>query len=129
MMNIKALFVVHSIIALVFGVAFVLVPAQVASIYGATVTSGGIFIGRMFGSSLLTFAAILWLARDSQDSAARRALVLGFFITFIIGAIVAAQGVLTGVVNALGWGTVALYAVLALCYGYLYMRQTGPAEA
>lgn len=128
-MNIKALFVVHSIIALVFGVSFVLVPNQVVSFYGATLTVAGVFAGRLFGSSLLTFAAVLWLARDSQDSAARRAIILGFFITLIIGAIVAAQGVLTGVVNALGWSTVAIYAVLALCYGYLYMRQTGPAEA
>jgi hypothetical protein len=129
MMNVKSLFVVHSIIALVFGLVFVLVPTQVAAIYGVTVTAGGAFIGRLFGSSLLTFAVVLWLARNSQDSAARRALVLGFFITFIIATIVAAQGVLADVVNALGWSTVALYAVLTLCYGYLAMRQTGPAEA
>jgi len=128
-MNIKALFVVHSIIALVFGVSFVLVPNQVVAIYGATLTAAGVFVGRLFGSCLLTFAAVLWLARDSQDSTARRALVLGFFITFIIGAIVAAQGVLTEVVNALGWSTVVLYGVLALCYGYFYLHQTGPAES
>lgn len=75
-------------------------------------------MNRFFGSALLTYAAVLWLARESGDSPARRAIVLGFFLTMIVGAVVALHTQLTTTTNALGWTTVALYALLALCYAY-----------
>lgn len=124
-MSLKKLFTIHSIIALVFGISFLAFPAEVVNIYGGTLGIAGVFIGRLFGVTLLTVGLVAWFARDSHDSIAQRALVLGFAISFVIAAIISAQGVLSGAVNALGWGTVALYVFLAFFYGKFAMKQEG----
>jgi hypothetical protein len=128
MMNLKSFFIVHSIIALIFGLAFVLVPVQVVTLYGGDLTAAGILMSRLFGSALLTYATVLWLARDARDSTARQAILLGFFVTMIVAAIVALHAQITGAVNVLGWSTVALYAALAVCYGYFVFRQRAEAR-
>ena len=123
MMSLKSFFSVHAVIALLFGLGFLLAPTQLASLYGGQLTQAGAYIGRLFGSALLTFAVILWLARESSDSAARRAMVLGFFITLIVGTIVTLHGQISSAVNDLGWSTFAVYALLTLGYGYFAMKQ------
>lgn len=117
-MNIKTFFTIHAIISLLFGLGMLLLLATVLSYYGVVADEVAQEMSRFVGSALLTYAAVLWLARESGDSPARRAIVLGFFLTMIVGVVVALHTQLTTTTNALGWTTVALYAVLALCYGY-----------
>ncbi len=119
-MTLRAFLTVHSIVAASYGVLFVLIPGTLLPLYGGDPNITALFLGRLLGSALLTFAAVLWLARDSQDSPARRAIVLGFFIGLATGFVVSLHGQLTGVVNALGWTTVAVYAVFGGGYGYFH---------
>ncbi|NIV32089.1 MAG: hypothetical protein GWN58_22190, partial [Anaerolineae bacterium] len=71
------------------------------------------------------YCFVAWFARDAEDSAARRAIVLGFFLTGIIGFIVALLGQLSGVMNTLGWLVVGLYLVL-VGGGYGYFQFVKP---
>lgn len=119
-MNLRTFLTIHSIVAAAYGVLFLLIPATLLAQYGAEPTAVMQFLGRLFGSALLTFGAVLWLARDAGDSPARRAIVLGFFIGLSSGLVVALHGQLTGVVNALGWTSVAVYAVFGAGYGYFH---------
>ena len=121
-MNVKSFFTIHAIIALVFGLGFIVIPAQLVALYGGELNVAGVFMARLFGSALFTYAAVLWLARDTEDSTARRAIISGFFFTMFIGAGVALHAQLTGVVNVLGWSTVALYVALGIGYGMLSRR-------
>lgn len=122
-MKVRSLFVVHSMIAFVFGLSFLLAPIQVISIYGGVLTEAGALVGRLFGGTLLTIAAVLWLAREADESTARQAILQGVFVTLIVGVLAALHGVLTGAVNAFGWSTVIIYLALALCYGSLIFRK------
>ena len=109
---------VHAVISLLFGIGFIFMPATILSFYTTVpVNEVGVFMSRLFGSAILTYAAILWFASDTDDSPARRAIIKGFFITMVIGAAVALHHQLTSQINALGWSTVALYAFLAASYG------------
>jgi hypothetical protein len=113
---------VHAVIALVFGLSFIVMPATVLSYYTTVeVNDIGAFMSRLYGTALLTFAAVLWFASDTDDSGARRAIVKGFFFTAIIGAVVAIHHQLTGQINALGWSTVAIYGFLAAMYGRFHL--------
>lgn len=108
---------IHAIIALVFGLGFLLIPATILSFYTAVeLNEAGTFMSRLFGSAILTYAAVLWFASDTPDSEAKRAIVKGFFLTMLIGLGVVLHFQLTGPINALGWSTVALYAFLAFSY-------------
>ena len=117
-MKLKTLMTINAIVAIVFGVTFVIVPAQAYLLYDITADEHLIYMGRLFGGALMGFAILTWMARNATDSDARRAIVLALFISNGIGFVVALMGQLSNVVNALGWSTVAIYLLLALGFGY-----------
>jgi hypothetical protein len=121
-MKLETFLKVHAVISLLFGIGFIFMPAIVLSYYTTVeVNDVGAFMSRLYGTALLTFAAVLWFASDTDDSAARRAIVKGFFYTAAIGAAVALHHQLTGQINALGWSTVAIYGILAAIYGRFHL--------
>jgi hypothetical protein len=123
-MQLGTFFKVHAVIALLFGVIFVLMPATILAFYTTVpVNEIGTFMSRLFGSAILTYAAVLWLASDAPDSPARRAIVQGFFLSMIVGVAVVVHFQLTGPINALGWSTVLLYVFLAVSYGTFHYSQ------
>lgn len=126
-MTLRNLFIVNAVVALVFGIAFVLVPVPLMSLYGVTLSPAGIIVGRLFGAALIGFGALTWLAKDAAESEARGAIVLALFIGDVIGFVVALLGQLSGVINPLGWSTVVIYLLLALGFGYFqFMRPAAP---
>ena len=64
------------------------------------------------------------VARNAEASQARKAIVLALSIGYGIGFIVALIGQLGGVVNTLGWLTVAIYLLLALGFGYFQFTKS-----
>jgi hypothetical protein len=122
-MKLNTLMVINTVISAVFGIAFVLVPAQVLQLYGITADAPFKMVGQLFGAALIGFAVLTWSARSAADSVARRAIVLALFVGDGIGFIVALVGQLAGVVNALGWSTVIIYLLLAVGFGYIQFTQ------
>ena len=117
-MKLGTLFLINAIVAIVFGVAFVLFPGQTLSLYGITSNADLNFIGQLFGGALVSFAVLTWAAKDSDESVARRAIVLALFVGDAIGFIVALIAQLGSIANSLGWSTVVIYLLLALGFGY-----------
>jgi len=117
-MKLNTLFTINTIVAGVFGLAFVLVPETAISFYGATLSPAGVLVARLFGAALFGYAVLSWFARNAGESEARNAIVLAIFVGDAIGFIVALLGQLSGVVNAFGWSTVVIYLLLALGFGY-----------
>ena len=123
-MKLKTLFIINFVVCLVFGIGFVFLPEQVISLYGNDAVTGQFkFIGQLFGSSLLTFGVISWLARNSTESNARDAILLSFFLGDFVGFIISLINQISGVVNALNWSTVAIYLLLSLGFGYFYFKK------
>jgi hypothetical protein len=128
-MKASYLFILNAVIALIFGLAFVLIPEQTTTLYGVDLGEGGIFIGRLFGAALLAFAVVTWLVRNAADSPERQAIILGLFVGDVVGFVASLLAQLAGVSNALGWSTVAIYLILAVGFGYLrFIGEPGPAE-
>ena len=117
-MKLSTLMVINTIVALLFGLAFVLMAGTLLSFYGTTLSPGGLVVARLFGTALLGYAVLTWFARNTEESEARRAIVLALFVSDVVGFIVALVGQLSGAVNALGWSTVVIYLLLALGFGY-----------
>jgi len=117
-MKLSALMTLNTVIAGLFGVGFLAMPARVLANYGVTGDANLDLMTRLFGGALVGFAIISWQARNAGDSAARRAIVMAFFVADAIGFVVSLMAQLNGVSNNLGWSTVAIYLVLALGFGY-----------
>lgn len=126
-MKLKTLLVFNAIVALAYGVGFVLAPATMLTLYGATVSPSANLVGQLFGVTLIGIGLICWLARNVADPGAQRAIVLAQLIATVIGAIVAVMGTISGVMNAVGWSAVVIYLLLAL--GYAYFQFAKPSAS
>ena len=126
-MKLGNLFVVNAVIAGLFGLAFVFAPAQLLAQYGLVVDAGFGLVAQLFGAALVGYAILTWLVRKASDSDARRAIVLALFISDGVAFVLALMAQLKGLVNTLGWSTVAIYLLLAL--GFAYFHFAKPSEA
>ena len=117
-MNRSRFLVIASILGLVFGLAFLLVPAQFMSFYGITLDAAGQWIGRFLGAQLVGLAVITWLARNAPTGGALSAVMIGNLVGSTIALALAVLQGITGIGNALVWSTAVVYAFLAAGFGY-----------
>jgi hypothetical protein len=117
-MKLSYLMTVSAVVAVIFGIAFVLASGSLMPLYGATLNPAGTIIAQLFGAALIGFAVVNWFARNAKGDEALRAIVLANLVSDTIGFIAALLGQLSGVTNALGWSTVVIYLLLALGYAY-----------
>lgn len=120
-MKLKTLLIIKAIVCLCLGIPILVVPNFVYSIFGATLAAGGVFAAREYGASMMGNLMLTWLARNSQESEARWAIVLALFVYDAVGFVVSLIAILSGAINPLGWLVVALYLLLALGFGYFLL--------
>jgi hypothetical protein len=126
-MRLPTLLLVAGILALVFGLGFLLVPAALLPLYAVDPAPSTMLMSRFFGVALVQLGLALYLLREVRDLTTQRGLVLAGVVGSAAGAAVALMGVLGGVTNAMGWSTVAIYAALLL--GYLGAMRARTATA
>ena len=125
-MKLHTVMVINAIAGVAFGLGFILAPAQTLSLYGHAPTAILSYMAQLLGAALLTFGLLTWVARNSRDSDARRAILLALAVGYAIGFVLALIAQIRGVENVLGWSTVATYLLLALAFGYF--RFTKPTS-
>ena len=117
---------VAAIGSLLFGLAFLLVPASLLALYGITLDPSSQWVARLFGSALLGYATILWLARKVPSGPALRAILIGAFVSSLTGLLVAILQLPLGSANALVWSTAVIYFLLSLGFGDFVLRVPPP---
>lgn len=128
-MKLSVLFIITAIIAIVFGVVFVIIPRPVYSLYGVESNMMLNYMGQLFGAALIAIGLISWRSRNAADSDARKAIIFSLFISNTIGFVVALIAQLNEVVNMVGWTTVAIYFLLALGFAIFQFSKEKPAQA
>jgi hypothetical protein len=126
-MKLSTLLVITAVVALVFGILFVLVPTTVLSIYGVTQGQAEALMSQYFGTSLIFAGLVAWLMRKVTDASAQQAVVIGFLITDVLGVIISLIGTLSGTMNSVGWTVVVLYLLLTIGYASILLKK--PAQA
>jgi hypothetical protein len=111
-----------AIVSGAFGVAFVLAPGQVISLYGNEPTAISSYLAQLFGGALFSFAVLLWSAKNATGAEAHR-IVVALFIADAIGFIVSLIAQLGDVVNALGWSTVGIYLFYSIGFAYFLVKK------
>lgn len=117
-MQLKTLFIIKAVVCLCLGISILVVPNFVYSIFGTTLTEGGFFAAREYAASMSGILMLTWFARNSQESQARWAIVLGLCVYDAIGVVITLIAVISGVLNPLAWLIVTLYLFFALGFGY-----------
>lgn len=114
---------IAAVIAILYGIAFVLIPSELAPLFGGSSDPHAILNLRFFGSALLAWGAIVWFARDFKDWTAIRGILIGSVIGDIVGAIINVRATLQGLLNPLAWTSTLVYG--ALLIGALYFLWSG----
>ena len=126
-MRLSRLLLIGGLVALVFGLGFLLVPRPMLTLYGIPTDPSVVLMSRFFGVALLQIGLVLYLIRDVGDLRTQRGVVIGSFIGSVAGLVVALTGQFWGLVNQLGWSTVAIYGLLTLGYGsIMFGRPAAP---
>ena len=122
-MKLKTLLIINAVLLGFFGLTSLLAPTASATMYGVTLDPVSKHLNQLLGAFYLGLAVLAWMARKVTDPNALRAILLAFFITYSIAMIVTIIDVLSGLGNALGWSSIALYLLLLLGFGYfLFVR-------
>jgi hypothetical protein len=112
-MTFRSLLVVKAVVCLFFGVLLLVAPGTLFGLLGATLTASGEFPAREYGAALIGTLLLTWLAKDVMAPDARRAILADLLVYDGIAVIVTVLAVLSGVLNVLGWGIVAVYLFFA----------------
>ncbi len=124
-MSVKIFLAILAILAVAFGVGFLVAPAALGSVYGTQNTPTSELMARFFGDALLGWGLILWFARNF-DGAPLRFVLLATGVADVVAVVFAAESVMAGVVNAIGWSTVLIYLFGAV--GSFYFLMAGPHQ-
>ena len=125
-MGIGILLTVTAVLMLCFGGGFILLPAQVFSMYGVELDPDGLMLARVAGAAVTALGLMAWLSRHADS---KRVVVATLFCFFLIKSIVTLQAQLAGVFNDLGWSILLIDVPLAFLYGREMLRRSTPLVA
>jgi len=117
-MTLQNMLLVNSAISVFSSLALLLMPAVILDLFGMTASPTDKLMIQFFGAELLGTGLITLFALNTKELRSQRSLTLSFFIIDGIGFIVALGGMLTRVMNGLGWIVVLVFLLLALGFGY-----------
>ena len=115
----------NSVVLMVFGVGFILLPDTMTALYGAELSTVGLMLARLLGAAFLGFGILRWTARKAEPGELLSALVLAGFVEDAIGFVVLLMAQMAGLMNAMGWSNVALYGIFAAGFGYFHFTKRG----
>lgn len=110
----------------IFGLAYLLIPERLLSLYGITLDPSAQWTTRYLGAIMLGLGAVNWLGRKVRSGAALRAIVTGTFIATTLGLIVSIFELLNGSGNMLVWSSVVIWLLLSVGYGDFIFRTPPP---
>jgi len=111
-MKLSTFLSISSIVGLVYGLLFLIVPGVMLTLHGEAAEADNLMQIRFFGSALVGWALIVWLGRHVRDDRAIRAMLVGSATGFGLGTLISLWGVMSGLMNAMGWSSVIVYLLL-----------------
>lgn len=116
-MDFRTLCTLASAVSLPYGLAFVLVPVACLNVYGVTsIDASFALLGRFHGAEILMYAAATFGLRGLDSAPAQSAAARALAAATLAGMGVSILSMQSGLVSALGWSNVALFALFSLAW-------------
>lgn len=117
-MKFRTLMIIKAVVCLGLGVPILVVPVFLYSLFGASLTPGGVFAAREYGASLIGNLILTWFARNAVESEVRRTIALALCVYDAIGFVITLIALITGALGPLGWLAAVIYLFFAVGSGY-----------
>jgi hypothetical protein len=115
--------IIKAFVCLGFGPLLLFVPGWLLNLLGTTYGPGAALTAREYGAALIGNLLLTCLARNSEDSITRRAIIWNLFVYDAIALIATLKIQLSGGLNVLGWGIVTVYLFFTIGFGYFLIPQ------
>ena len=115
----KTLYLINTVATLVFAVGLFLMPLVMFRLFGMNDTKQAVTLGQFIAVELTISGLITLLLRDTSEPKTRSAINIANMTAGVLGLIVALNGTLTGAFGWFGWVIVAIYAFVAIAFGYI----------
>ena len=119
--GLKTLFLVHFIVALVFGLLYLLVPAVFMGTLGVKILDT--YPYRLIGAAVLAFAASSWFCYQAVEWDRVKIVVQAEIVWTVLAALVGLYGVLLAGQAAANWISIVIMAGFAAAFIYFYSRK------
>ncbi len=113
-MKIATYLAIAGAVSVLFGLEFLLAPGFALKQYAVATEPQNLMQARYFGSALLAFGLVVWLARRTRDDLALRAILQAGVVGNVVGGAISVWAAMTGLQNQMVWGSVAIYVVFSL---------------
>lgn len=124
-MTFKMLLTIKAVVCLVFGLLLLFVPSGLFDVLGASLDEVGRIPAHEYAAAMLGTLVLTGLGRTLTDRKVQRIILLDLLVYDAVGFVVTLLPTVSGTLNALGWGIVAVYLFFTVGSGYLLM----PARA
>ncbi len=126
-MSVKLYLTIAAIVAILYGIAFVLIPGMVVVTFGAPPEVHVNLNLQFCGAALLGWGVIVWFARDFRDWQAVRGVLIGSAVGDAALLLVNLWATLQHFLNRLVWSSTVV--TLLLLVGALYCLSMGARKA
>lgn len=123
-MGSKLLFILNSILAVVFGAALLVVPKLTIAQFGNEARVSDLHMGRFLGAALITLGLLLWFAKDASDPAVQKNMSFAMLAGTVLALIVTIIGIsMDGIIREFGWLAIVVECVFGLGYVFVIFLQ------
>jgi len=124
-MSYKILFVLNALVAVIFGLGFLIKPDIALPLLGVTEQyASTVWAARFFGSAMLALGLVLWFAKDA-DTNVQKGMGWALLISTLVGLVLtlAATFAKNAVLRQNAWIPIVVYVLFGLGYGFMIFLQ------
>ena len=119
--GLKTTFLVHFIVALIFGLIYLLIPEVWGNLISWPVKEPPIY--RVLGAALLGFAVSSWFAYKETAWEKVKIVVQMEIVWTILGTLMMLRGLLFAGLPVFAWVNAVIFAAFAVAFGYFYFQK------
>ena len=121
-MSFKNLMIIKALVSLSFGILMLAIPYLLLSLFGVSLSDGGMFTAREYGAALLGNTCLCWIARNATESIPTKAIIVALFVYDFVAFVMTTITVISGILNPLGWLIVFIYLFFTIGFGYFLVK-------
>lgn len=118
-MNYRTLLFLNSLVAFLFGAAFLIVPTMAIDQFGVDNYASTKMLAQFFGTAMIALGLILWFAKDVTDESVQRGFGISLLLGALAGLVVTIIGTVGGTLRTNGWILMIVYLLFGLGFAYL----------
>ncbi len=123
--GLRAYLTFNAVVALLSGIAFLLVPLQMASTQGPNISAGEVIFIRSVGGLILSIAVLDWYARDLKDQKMMQGVLLTNFLVHATSVTIDTMAVFAGTIHGgTEWYNISIRGLIALGFVYFLLKKS-----